>query len=57
MRSERQFLLFISLFSDGTTVCIIFVCLAAADAAVRQEQFSCVKSVLLCTGFGLDQFM
>lgn len=46
-------------FSDGTTVCIIFVsvCSAAADAAVRQEQFSCVKSVLLCTGFGLDQFM
>lgn len=59
MHSERQFLLFISFFSDGTTMCIIFVsvCSAAADAAVRQEQFSCVKSVLLCTGFGLDQFM
>lgn len=56
MHSERQFLLFISFFSDGTTVCILFVCSAAADAAVRQEQFSCVKSVLLCTGFGLDQF-
>lgn len=46
-------------FSDGRTVCMIFVsmCSAAAGAAGRQEQLSCVKSVLLCTGFGLDQFM
>lgn len=53
------FLLFLIFFSDGRTLCIIFVsmCSAAADAAVRQEQFSCVKSVLLSTGFGLHPFM
>lgn len=59
MPAERQFLLFLSFFPDGTTVCITFVsmCSAAADAAVRQGQFSGVESLVLCTGFGLDQFM
>lgn len=59
MHSERQLVLFFSLFSGERTVCIIFVsmCSAAAGAAVRQDQCSCVKSVLLCTGFGLDRFI
>lgn len=44
-------------FSDGRTVIFVSMCSAAAGAAGRQEQLSCVKSVLLCAGFGLDQFM
>lgn len=36
---------------------VVSMCSATADAAVRQEQFSGVKSLVLCIGFGLDQFM